>query len=97
MSSNINSIFLKSLYDDFCGNTLNKILLIIFLTATSGTISYGTYCMTLHKTEDSCPIVFATGVILILILFVNIIIILLAFCTEEKSERITRNPLSVKN
>jgi hypothetical protein len=97
MSSNVNSIFLKSLYDDFCGNIVNRILLIIYLAVTSGTISYGTYCMTLHKTEDSCPIVFATGIILLLLLFTNIIIILLAVCTEEKSERITRNPLSVKN
>jgi hypothetical protein len=95
MQSNVNSIFLKSLYDDFWGNIVNRILLIIYLTATVGTISYGTYCMTLHKTEDSCPIVFATGILLILFILVNLIGIVLSCCFEEEQQRITRNPMRV--
>jgi hypothetical protein len=90
-----NAKFLEILYNDICGNTLSKIIVSIYLTVTVGTISYGTYCMTLHKTEYSCPIVFATGILLILFILVNLIGIVLSCCFEEEQQRITRNPMRV--
>lgn len=58
-------VFIKSFSNE---SIIFRIIFILFVIETIGTVSYSTYCMSIKDTSDSCLITFAASCISLMII-----------------------------